>query len=145
VIVHAMTTGERERIVANVINDGLIPNLAAGACVEVPADVDAEGVLPIPSGPLPLQCAAYIHPAVDAQALTVKAALDEDREAIYHAVLQDPIVQARLTLDEAWRLTDELIAAEAEWLPAWLGDGSTDRGADAPTAAQPRPAHPAPA
>jgi alpha-galactosidase len=145
VIVHAMTTGERERIVANVINDGLIPNLAAGACVEVPADVDAEGVLPIPSGPLPLQCAAYIHPAVDAQALTVKAALDEDREAIYHAVLQDPIVQARLTLDEAWRLTDELIAAEAEWLPAWLGGGATDRGADAPTAAQPRPAHPAPA
>jgi len=29
-------------------------------------------------------------------------------------------VQARLTLDEAWRMTDELIAAEREWLPAWL-------------------------
>ena len=58
---------------------------------------------------------------MDTQALTVRAALDEDREAIYHAVLCDPQVQARLTLDEAWRMTDELIAAEAEWLPAWLG------------------------
>jgi alpha-galactosidase/6-phospho-beta-glucosidase family protein len=39
-------------------------------------------------------------------------------------VMQDPIVQARLTLDDTWRMTDELIKAEAEWLPAWLGGGS---------------------
>ena len=121
VIVHGLVTGERQRIVANVMNDGLIPNLSADACVEVPAIVDGDGIRPIAAGPLPLQCAAYIHPAVDAQALTVRAALEHDREAIYHAVLQDPIVQARLTLDDAWRLTDELIAAELEWLPAWLG------------------------
>jgi len=71
--------------------------------------------------PLPLQCAAYIHPAIDAQALTVHAALERDRDAVYHAVLQDPIVQSRLTLEQAWRMTDDLITAEAEWLPAWLG------------------------
>jgi alpha-galactosidase len=121
VIVHAMTTGEPNRIVANVMNDGLIDNLAADACIEVPAIVDADWIHPIPAGALPPQLAAYIHPAVDAQALTVRAALDEDRDAIYHAVMQDPLIQARLTLDEVWRLTDELIAAEAEWLPAWLG------------------------
>jgi alpha-galactosidase len=121
VIVHAMTTGEPNRIVANVMNHGLIDNLAADACVEVPAIVDAGWIHPIPAGSLPPQLAAYIHPAVDAQALTVRAALDEDRDAIYHAVMQDPLIQARLTLDEVWRLTDELIAAEAEWLPAWLG------------------------
>ena len=125
VIVHALTTGETERIVANVMNDGLITNLSADACVEVPATVDASGIRPIPAGPLPLQCAAYIHPAIDAQALTVHAALERDREAVYHAVLQDPIVAARLTLDEAWRMTDELIDAEAEWLPSWLG-GAAD-------------------
>jgi alpha-galactosidase len=124
VIVHSLRTGEPARIVANVPNrDGLIPNLAADACVEVPALVDGLGVQPIATGPLPPQCAAYIHPAVDAQGLTVRAALDQDRDAIYHAVMQDPIVQARLTLDETWRLTDELIKAEEEWLPAWL-DGA---------------------
>jgi alpha-galactosidase len=54
----------------------------------------------------------------------VTAVLEQDRDAIYHAVMQDPIVQARLTLDDTWRMTDELIKAEAEWLPAWLGGGS---------------------
>jgi len=121
VIVHAITTGERQRIVANVMNDGLVPNLAGNACVEVPADVDRTGVHPTAVAPLPLQCAAYIHPAIDAQALTVHAALERDRDAVYHAVLQDPIVQSRLTLEQAWRMTDDLITAEAEWLPAWLG------------------------
>ena len=54
------------------------------------------------------------------------AALDEDRDLVYHAVLTDPIVQARLTLDEAWRMTDELIAAEAGVAPRmarWHGPG----------------------
>lgn len=134
VIVHAITTGGPARIVANVMNrvgpsgspgGSLVPNLAADACVEVPALVDGLGIHPTAVGPLPLACAAYVHPAVDAQALTVRAALDEDRDAIYHAVLCDPQVQARLTLDEAWRLTDELVAAQAEWLPRWLG-GAAD-------------------
>ncbi len=127
VIVHSIVTGEPARIVANVPNRGaLISNLDAAACVEVPALVDGTGVWPVAVGALPLQCAAYIHPAVDAQLLTVHAALHEDRDAVHHAVLQDPQVQARLSLDEAWRLTDELIAAEAEWLPAWLGGSARD-------------------
>jgi alpha-galactosidase len=128
VIVNAMATGVPTRIVANVMNDvgPLIPNLAADACVEVPALVDGLGVHPTAVGPLPPQCAAYTRPAVDCQELTVTAALDEDRDLVYHAVLTDPIVQARLTLDEAWRMTDELIAAEGEWLPAWLGGSAPD-------------------
>jgi alpha-galactosidase len=122
VIAHALATGETTRIVGNVMNGpDLIPNLAHDACVEVPCDVDGTGVHPRSTGPLPAHCAAYVHPAVDTQALTVQAALREDREAIYHAVLCDPQVQARLTLDEAWRMTDALIEAEARWLPAWLG------------------------
>jgi alpha-galactosidase len=122
VIIHSLTTGEPARIVGNVPNRGvLIPNLGAEACVEVPCLVDGSGLRPLETGPLPPQLAAYIHPAVDAQGLTVKAVLEQDRDAIYHAVMQDPIVQAQLTLDDTWRMTDQLIEAEAEWLPAWLG------------------------
>ena len=126
VIVHALATGEPARIIGNVPNaGGLIPNLDPGACVEVPCLVDGLGVHPTATGPLPLQCAAYVRAAVDAQALTVRAALDEDRDAVYHAVMQDPQVQARLTLEETWRLTDELIDAERQWLPPWLGGTAT--------------------
>lgn len=127
VIIHSITTGSQARIVGNVPNaDGLIPNIATEACVEVPCLVDALGVRPLAVGALPPQLAAYIHPAVDAQLLTVRAALDRDRDAVYHAVMQDPIAQAHLTLDEVWRMTDELIAAEAAWLPAWLGGERPD-------------------
>lgn len=121
VIVHSLVTSEPARIVANVTNrGGLIGGLPADACVEVPALVDRTGVWPVAVGALPPQCVAYIGPAVDTQALTVRAALHQDRDAIYHAVMQDPQVQAQLTLDRVWSLTDELIVAEAEWLPAWL-------------------------
>jgi alpha-galactosidase len=120
VIVHSMVTGEKNRIVANVMNRELIPNLPRESCVEVPAVVDNAGVHPMAVEPLPAQCAAYIHPAISAQALTVQAALEHDRDSIYQAVMQDPIIQARLSLDDVWKLTDELIAAETEWLPDWL-------------------------
>jgi alpha-galactosidase len=125
-IAEAMTTGEPARIVVNAMNGGaLIPNLDAAACVEVPALVDGLGVHPAAMGPLPLQLAAYVRAAVDMQGLTVRAALDEDRDAIRYAVMTDPIVQSHLTLDDAWRLADEMIEAEAEWLPAWLGGTAT--------------------
>jgi alpha-galactosidase len=135
VIINAMATGEPARIVANVMNridpggfngGSLISNLDGGACVEVPALVDGLGVHPTAVGPLPPQCAAYTRPAVDCQELAVRAAVDEDRDLVYHAVLTDPIVQARLSLDEAWQLTDDLIEAEAEWLPSWLGGAAPD-------------------
>jgi alpha-galactosidase len=121
VIVHSILTGQPSRIVANVPNRGaLISNVASDACIEVPALVDGTGVWPVAVGALPPQCVAYVASAIDTQALTVRAALHEDRDAIYHAVMQDPLIQARLTLDQVWTLTDELIAAEAEWLPGWL-------------------------
>jgi len=125
-IAESMTTGEPARIVANAINHGaLIPNLEADACVEVPALVDGLGVHPVAMGPLPLHLAAYVRGAVDMQGLTVRASLHEDRDAVGHAVMTDPIVQSHLTLDDAWRLTDAMIEAEAEWLPAWLGGRAT--------------------
>ena len=121
-IAEAMTTGDSARIVVNTMNEGtLIPNLDADACVEVPASVDDTGIHPTTMGPLPLHLAAYVRGAVDMQGLTVRAALDHDRAAIGHAVMTDPIVQSHLTLDDAWRLTEAMIEAESQWLPAWLG------------------------
>ena len=122
-----MATGIPARIVGNVMNHGaLIPNLDADACVEVPCLVDGLGVRPVAVGSLPLHLAAYVRGAVDMQGLTVQAALRHDRDAIGHAVMTDPVIQSHLTLDQAWRLTDDMIAAEAEWLPGWLGGAAAD-------------------
>jgi alpha-galactosidase len=126
-IADAMATGIPARIVGNLMNRGaLIPNLDADACVEVTCLADGLGVRPVAAGPLPLHLAAYIRSAVDMQGLTVRAALDHDRNAIGHAVMTDPIVQSHLTLDQAWHLTDAMIEAGAEWLPSWLGGAAPD-------------------
>mgnify|MGYP002520004444 CR=1 FL=1 len=45
-IIEAIVTNKPYKIGGNVINNGLIPNLPAEACVEVPCLVDANGITP---------------------------------------------------------------------------------------------------
>ncbi len=71
-IVHAMTTGQPQVIYGNVINEGLIDNLPAGACVEVPCVVDRTGVQPTRIGALPAQCAALNRTFLNVVELTVR-------------------------------------------------------------------------
>lgn len=119
-IIHTMLTGNVIEIVGNVMNEGrLIPNLQGESCVEVPCMVNGLGVHPTPAAPLPTQCAALIHPLIDEQSLTVEAVLEEDRQKIYQAVALDPVLAGRLTLDQIWQMTDELLEAEARWMPKW--------------------------
>lgn len=115
-IVNAMETDEPTVIYGNVPNDGLIPNLPEGCCVEVACLVDANGVQPTHAGPLPAGCAALNRTNVNVQELAVKAALEGDRAKVYQAIALDPLTGAVLTLDRLRAMTDELFAAEAAWL-----------------------------
>jgi alpha-galactosidase len=119
-IMHAIETNEPFRINANVPNRGLITNVPQGSCVEVPCLVDARGVHPCLVGDLPPQLAALNRSNIAVQELTVKAALEQDREAVYQAVALDPLTAAVLTLDQAHQMTDELFAASKPWL-TWSG------------------------
>ena len=94
-----MTTGEPEVIYGNVRNDGLIDNLPDGACVEVPCVVDRTGVRPTRVGALPAQCAALNRTFLNVVELTVRAALEEDRELVHQAALLDPNASASLDLE----------------------------------------------
>jgi alpha-galactosidase len=115
-IIHAIESNEPFRINANVPNDGLISNLPNGCCVEVPCLVDARGIHPCRVGDLPPQLAALCRSNIAVQELTVKAALEHDREAAYQAVALDPLTAAVLTLEQARAMTDELFAASKPWL-----------------------------
>jgi alpha-galactosidase len=119
-IVRAMETGEPAGIYGNVRNDGLIENLPAGACVEVPCLVDAAGIQPTHLGLLPPQCAALNRSFLNVCELTVRAALEGRREHVYHAAMLDPNAAASLTLDEIAAVCDELLAAHAASLPEGL-------------------------
>jgi alpha-galactosidase len=118
-IIHAMETNQPRLIYGNVPNHGLIDNLPADCCVEVPCLVDKNGVQPTHIGALPPQLAALMQTNVNVQALTVEAALTGKREHIYHAAMLDPHTAAELDLNQIWALVDDLIAAHGDMLPAY--------------------------
>jgi alpha-galactosidase len=127
-IVYGTQTGRPQVIYGNVANRGLIPNLPAGCCVEVPCLVDHNGVQPTAVGPLPPQCAALNRTNVNVQELAVEAALSGDREHVYHAVMLDPLTGALLTLKQIRAMVDELFTAEAAWLPDFAHSRSGAEG-----------------
>jgi alpha-galactosidase len=121
--IHAIVTGEARVEHGNVRNDGLIDNLPAGACVEVPCRVDSGGVHPQAIGALPAQCAALNRTFLNVVELTVRAALEESRELVHQAVLLDPNAAATLTTAGSRAMVDELIEAHGELLPAGIRAG----------------------
>ncbi|HEY7259848.1 MAG TPA: alpha-glucosidase/alpha-galactosidase [Gaiellales bacterium] len=116
-IVHSIATGEARVIYGNVPNHGLISNLPHGACVEVPCLVDGNGVQPTAVGNLPPQLAALNRTYLNVCELTVRAAIEGDREHVIHAALLDPNTSATLTPDETVKMVDALIEAHGPALP----------------------------
>ena len=110
-IMEAITTGVPYKIGGNVINNGLIPNLPDDACVEVPCLVDKSGVTPTYVGELPLQLAAMNASNIYTQLLTIEAAVNGDKTAVYHAALMDPLTSANLSAEEIINMCDELLEA----------------------------------
>jgi alpha-galactosidase len=119
-IIYAMETGRPAVIYGNVGNHGLIDNLPAGCCVEVPCLVDKNGIQPTRVGSLPPHLAALMQTNINVQGLTVEAALTGKREHIYHAAMLDPHTAAELDLDQIVALVDDLIEAHGEWLPKYV-------------------------
>jgi alpha-galactosidase len=118
-IVSALTGGDTVKIYGNVTNDGYIDNLPTQACVEVPCRVDAHGIEPLAVGRIPEHLAAINQTQVNVQRLAVTAALDSDPECAFQAMALDPLTGAVGTLDDIRAMTSELLAAHAEWLPAF--------------------------
>ena len=118
-IIHSIVTGQPRTVYCNVPNHGLIDNLPAGCCVEVPCLVDKNRVQPTHVDELPPQLAALMQTNVNVQALTVEAALTGKREHVYHAAMLDPHTAAELDPEQICSLVDDLIAAHGDVLPPY--------------------------
>jgi len=116
-IIYSMETGNLCRINGNVENTGHVTNLPRGCCVEVPCLVDENGIHPCHLGDLPSQCAALNRTNISVQELAVKAALERERTTALQAVMFDPLTSAMLTPEEIERMVDEMLRAEARFLP----------------------------
>ena len=118
--IYSAQTGAEQEIYVNVRNGGLIGNLPANACVEVPCLLGAGGPRPQAVGELPVQLAALNRTFLNVVELTVQAALAGLREHVYQAALLDPNTAATLTTDQVVAMCDELLEAHAGLLPAAL-------------------------
>jgi alpha-galactosidase len=78
--------------------------------------VDNAGVHPCVVGALPPQLASLNRSNIAVQELVVKGHLERDREAIYQAMALDPLTAAVCSLDEIWKLTDDMFTANEHWL-----------------------------
>ncbi len=115
-IMEAIVTNKPYKIGGNVLNTGLITNLPAEACVEVPCLVDGSGITPCYVGKLPVQLAAMNMTNVNAQLITIEAAVTGKKEHIYQAAMLDPHTAAELNCDDIVAMCDELITAHGDFM-----------------------------
>ena len=118
-IMEAVVTNTPIKIGGNVLNTGLIDNLASDACVEVPCLVDALGIHPCHVGRLPVQLAAMNMTNINTQLMTIEAARTRKKENIYQAAMLDPHTAAELSIDDIVKMCDELIEAHGEYMSAY--------------------------
>ena len=118
-IIEGLETGRVYRGHFNVINNGCITNLPDDAVVEVPGYVDRNGISIPYIGELPLGCAAVCNASISVQRLAVEAAAKGDDMLLRQAMMMDPLVGAVCNPPEIWQMVDEMLVAEAEWLPQY--------------------------
>ncbi|MEG0687580.1 MAG: alpha-glucosidase/alpha-galactosidase [Hungatella sp.] len=109
-----------DRIVSNVNipNTNLqIPNLPAEAVVETNAVFSRDSIKPLIAGNIPAPVLELITPHVENHETVLKAALNCDKELVYQAFLNDPLVKGGATDAEVKQLADDMIANTLTYLP----------------------------
>jgi len=118
-IIEGLETGRCYRGHFNVRNSGCISNLPDDCIVEVPGYVDRNGVNIPRIGDLPLACAATLMASVNVQRMAVKAAVEGNVTLLKQAALHDPLTAAVCDPNEIWQMVDEMLVAQAKWLPQY--------------------------
>ncbi len=126
-IIEARETGRAWRGHFNMRNNGIITNLANDAIVEAPGYVDKFGIHLTPIGDLPMACAATCTSSINVQRMSVEAALSGNVTLLKQAVLHDPLTAAICDPDEIWQMVDEMLVAQAKWLPQYRSNGEVAR------------------
>ncbi len=118
-IIEGLETGRIYRGHFNVVNQGQITNLPDGCIIEIPGYVDHNGINMPVVGDLPMACAATCSASVRVQQMAMEAAVHGDVTLLKQAMLHDPLTAAVCTPEEIWQMTDEMLTAQAQWLPQY--------------------------
>lgn len=118
-IIESLETGRMYRGHFNVMNEGCITNLPYECVVEVPCYIDKNGISVPKVGDLPLACAAICSQFIWVQRLAVEAGVRGDVTLLKQAALMDSLTGAVCNPPEVWQMIDEMLVAQAEWLPQY--------------------------
>ena len=121
-IIEALETGRVYRGHFNVPNAGVIDNLPTGSIIESLGFVDRNGIHMAHIGDLPLACAATCNVSVSVQRMGMEAAVAGNVTLLKQAMLHDPLVGAVCDPEEIWQMTDEMLVAQAQWLPQYAAE-----------------------
>ena len=116
-IANAWLGGEAYKFNGNVTNDGLVDNLPAGSCVEVPVLATRNRLEPIRVGALPPQCAMLTGLSAQIEMMAVEGCLTGDPRLIYQAITHDPLTAAKLSLAEIKKMVQEMFRKNRSYLP----------------------------
>jgi 6-phospho-beta-glucosidase len=100
--------------VVNVRNNGAVKEWPADWVLELPAQVDGDGIHPLPADPLPASCFGLISQIKMYELLTVEAAVHGDRNAMYQALLTNPLGPSA---DKIQAVMDDMLETNKQWLP----------------------------
>ena len=104
--------------VVNVRNDGAVKEWPADWVLELPALVDADGIHPLPSAPLPATCFGLISQIKMYELLTVEAAVHGDKNSMYQALLTHPLGPSA---DKVEAVMEDMLETNKQWLPQFFG------------------------
>ncbi len=99
--------------VVNTRNNGAVKNYPADWVLELPAKVDHNGIHPLPADPLPVSCFGLISQVKMYELLTVEAAVHGDRNAMYQALLTNPLGPSA---DQVQAVMDDMLETNKQWL-----------------------------
>lgn len=116
-IINAWMGGELFKFNGNVPNRGLISNLPADACVEVPIVAGRNRLDSVQVGELPPQLAALNNLSVAIENMAVDASLTGNAEMVFHAIAYDPLTAAVLSLAEIRKMVQEMLNQNRDYLP----------------------------
>jgi len=79
--------------------------------------VSRKGFEPTNVGALPPQCAVLTNLSAQIEEMTVEASITGNKSLVYHAIYNDPLTAAVLSLAEIRKMVDDMFAQNAPYLP----------------------------
>lgn len=108
-----------DRVISNVNipNTSLqIPNLPASAVVETNAVFSRDSIKPLAAGEVPENIKELLMPHIENHEYTLEAALTHNKELVYKAFLNDPLVVGRADEEEIRKLADDMMENTGKYL-----------------------------